>query len=498
MSEYAIELCGIKKAFNGVPVLEGFDFKVKKGEVHALVGGNGAGKSVAMKILTGIYKSDGGSIKIDGDPVTIGSMKDSESLGIRMIFQELSLIPTLTVMENIFLNHEHRKNGLFLNQKKMREQALELIKNLEIDVNIDTPVENLEVGYCQLVEIAKALSVNAKIIVMDEPTASLSESETAMLFRIISVLKEKGVSVVYISHRMKEIFQIADSITVLRNGQFVISGETSKFTLDSLISHMMGKTTKNTFIWEDRDTPRSEEVLMQVENLSDGSILKNVSFSVKKGEVLGIAGLMGSGRTEILESLFGIRRPASGKVSINGKLVVIKNIRDAIKNKIALVPEDRRRQGLVLIHSVKNNIILSSLASYVKGGFISNRKIIKTANKYVEDLIIKTSSIDKVIQLLSGGNQQKVVISKWLNTDPDILLLDEPTAGVDVNAKGEIISIIRRFSEGGKSAILVTSELSELLAVCDRILVLRNGVITKTFFRSEIESEEVLQHAIQQ
>ena len=498
MSEYAIELESICKAFNENVVLDNVDFQVKKGEVHALVGGNGAGKSVLMKILTGIYQCDSGVIKIDGIPKKISSLNDSTALGVRMVFQELSLIPSLTVMENIFLNHEEKKEKIFLDDKSMKEKARLLISDLDLDIDLDAKVSEFEVGYCQLIEIAKALSVNAKVLVMDEPTASLSETETDMLFKLIKVLKEKGVSIVYISHRMKEIFQIADSITVLRNGQHIITDDVSNFTLESLITHMMGKATENSFKWKDRITPHSEDILAEIENFNYRSVLKDVSFSIKKGEVLGIAGLMGSGRTEILECLFGVRKLSSGRIKMNGKVVKINNIENAIKNKIALVPEDRRRQGLVLMHSVRNNIILASLSAIKKRGFLDDKKSKQIANSRVNDLSIKTPTIERIVRLLSGGNQQKVVISKWLQTEPALLLLDEPTAGVDVSAKGEIIALIRDLAERGKSTILVSSELSELLAVCDRVLVLKKGEVVQSLLRKEIESEEVLQHAVQQ
>lgn len=498
MSQYALEMRGIYKYFNKVKVLDGVNFCVKPGEVHAIIGGNGAGKSTLMKILTGVYSCDAGDIEIYGKKVKINNPNDSKSNGVTMIFQELSLVPTLTVAENIFLNEEPKKMNFVVDHKSMVDKAKKLLKEFEIDINPDILIEDLGVGYCQLIEIAKALSRDTKILIMDEPTASLSESETKILFDLVRKLKEKGVSIIYISHRMNEIFQIADSITVLRDGRHIITTECKNTNLEEIIEHMVGKTVEKTFEWVERDYKSDNTNILEVKGLTINSMIKDISFQLKKGEILGIAGLMGSGRTEILESIFGILKFKKGQIFVNGKEIHIKCVQDAIRAGIVLVPEDRRRQGLTLIHSVKENIILPLLGNMRKFISIDNAKANDTVTRCIEQFNIKTDSMNKEIRLLSGGNQQKAVIAKWLANSPHVLLLDEPTAGVDVGAKAEIIDIIRQFANKDKGVIIVSSELAELLAVCDRIIVLHDGRITGELNRKDISSEEVLQHAIQQ
>lgn len=497
MNGYALEMDQICKSFNGVVVLDHVDFKVKLGEVHAIMGGNGAGKSTLMKILTGVYTNDGGSIKVNGKNVKFNSPNDSKDNGVTMIFQELSLVPTLTVAENIFLNQEPIKNRL-IDYKTIKQKTKELLDSFEIDIDPDTVVSDLSVGYCQLIEIAKALSRETKILVMDEPTASLSESETVILFNLVRRLKAKGVSIVYISHRMSEIFEIADAITVLRDGKNVISKNCKDINMEQIIEHMIGSKVEKAFEWNERDYKGDNSNILEVKSLSVGTLVQNVSFKLKKGEVIGIAGLMASGRTEIIESIFGIRKITSGNIILEGKEININSVQDAVDNGFALVPEDRRRQGLVLDHTVKENLTLPILKKLKKYMFIDDKKSNDIVDQYIKQLNIKTDGANKQIKLLSGGNQQKVVIAKWLVNSPKVLLLDEPTAGVDVAAKGEIIDIIRNFANTGNSVMLVSSELAELLAVCDRILVLRDGVLTKELNRKDINSEEELQHAIQQ
>jgi ribose transport system ATP-binding protein len=497
MNEYALEMDQICKSFNGVVVLDHVNFKVKQGEVHAIIGGNGAGKSTLMKILTGVYTNDGGTIRVNGKEVKFNNPNDSKNNGVTMIFQELSLVPTLTVAENIFLNQEPVKNSL-IDYKTIRNRTKEILDSFEIDIDPDAVVGDLSVGYCQLIEIAKALSRETKILVMDEPTASLSESETVILFNLVRRLKAKGVSIVYISHRMSEIFGIADAITVLRDGKNIITESSKDINMEQVIEYMIGSKMEKAFEWVERDYKGDNSTILEVKSLSVGTSVNNVSFKLKKGEVLGIAGLMASGRTEILESIFGIRKRTGGNIILEGKEVHINNVQDAIENGIALVPEDRRRQGLVLDHTVKENLTLPILKRLQKFMFIDDKKSNDIVDQYIKQLNIKTDGGNKVIKLLSGGNQQKVVIAKWLVNSPKVLLLDEPTAGVDVGAKGEIIDIVRKFANTGNSVMLVSSELAELLAVCDRILVLHDGILTKELNRKDINSEEVLQHAIQQ
>lgn len=496
--DYILKMDGIDKAFSGVKVLDKVSFHLNRGQVHALVGGNGAGKSTLMKILTGVYSRDAGIIEVDGKPVNFQGYRDASNAGIRMIYQELSIIPTLTVAENIFLNQEKKKGNLFLDEKAMISSAQNLLSTFGINISPTAVVNTLGVGYCQLVEIAKALAKEAKVLVMDEPTASLSESEVVVLFDIVQRLKNNGVSIVYISHRMNEILKIADEVTVLRDGKNVITAPSSELTMQSIVNYMMGEKGGKVFGWQKRDYKGSGEILLEVENLTINNWIQDLSFEVRKGEVLGFAGLMGSGRTEIAESLFGIRKYLKGRILIDGKEVRINNVQKAVNAGLALVPEDRRRQGLILMHSVKQNITLPLLKGLKGKVFINDKKANLVTRDSIDDLQIKTDGINKIAQLLSGGNQQKIVLAKWLKREPKLLLLDEPTAGIDIGAKGEIISIIRKFADKGNGVILISSEIAELFAVCDRILVLKKGQITAEFDREDIESEEVIQHAIQE
>lgn len=491
-----ISLKNVHKSFGGVSVLNGVDFDLQKGSVHALVGQNGAGKSTMMKILTGVYTCDSGAIYIDGSKVKMNSYSDAVSHGISLIFQELSLIPTLTVAENIFLNREILE-GPFLDKKSMERKAHKLLQSLDIDVDVHSRVEDLDVGVCQMIEIAKALSVNAKVLILDEPTASLSEKETAHLFTLINSLKQRGVSMIYISHRMAEIFKSCDTITVLRNGSIVTTKPTRDYSLTGLIEDMIGrKTAALTTADEELASKCTGRPLMTVEHLNCGSRLKDVSFELREGEVLGLAGLMGSGRTEVVESLFGLNKDASGQVTINGQPYEIKGVRHAIDSGLALIPEDRRREGLVLMHSVEENLIVPIFDKLKRGLLLENKKVADIAERSISDMAIKTHSRKTPAFNLSGGNQQKIVVGKWLNSAPSVLLLDEPTAGVDVGSKREIIDKVRDFVGENRAAIFISSDILELISACDRFIVFYDGKVTATYNRSEI-TEEVLQYAIQ-
>lgn len=491
-----ISLKNVHKSFGGVSVLNGVDFDLQKGSVHALVGQNGAGKSTMMKILTGVYTCDSGAIYIDGSKVKMNSYSDAVSHGISLIFQELSLIPTLTVAENIFLNREILE-GPFLDKKSMERKAHELLQSLDIDVDVHSRVEDLDVGVCQMIEIAKALSVNAKVLILDEPTASLSEKETAHLFTLINSLKQRGVSMIYISHRMAEIFKICDTITVLRNGSIVTTKPTRDYSLTGLIEDMIGRKTAALTTADDELASKcTGRPLMTVEHLNCGSRLKDVSFELREGEVLGLAGLMGSGRTEVVESLFGLNKDASGQVTINGQPYEIKGVRHAIDSGLALIPEDRRREGLVLMHSVEENLIVPIFDKLKRGLLLESKKVADIAERSISDMAIKTHSRKTPAFNLSGGNQQKIVVGKWLNSAPSVLLLDEPTAGVDVGSKREIIDKVRDFVGENRAALFISSDILELISACDRFIVFYDGKVTATYDRSEI-TEEVLQYAIQ-
>jgi ribose transport system ATP-binding protein len=492
---YALQMTDIEKSFNGVPVLKKAHFSLRKGEVHALVGGNGAGKSTLMKILTGVYSKDNGTIVIDNHTVDIHNAQSAEKHGISMIFQEFSLIPTLTVAQNIFLTREPRKAKGFIDDKECIRGAGEILRRLNVDIDPNATVDSLGVGYWQMVEIAKAISKNAKILIMDEPTASLSESETVSLFKLVNQLKENGISIVYISHRMAEIFEICDKLTVLKDGKTILTEDCKNLTMEQVIESMMGKEAGKSFQWVERNYTRPEKPVLEVRHLAYGTKVKDVTFQIYPGEIVGLAGLMGSGRTEIAQCIFGIEKPDSGEIVIHGQ--AIRSTKEAVQHGIALVPEDRRKQGLVLDHTVRENMMLPMLKQLTRGLFVDDVKGTDLTKSYIERLNIKTDGVSKIVKLLSGGNQQKIVLAKWLAQHPKVLILDEPTIGVDIGAKSEIVEIIRSMANEGMAILVISSELEELLAVSDRILVLYNGTITREMNRKEIASEEALHHAIQ-
>lgn len=491
-----VELRDIVKGFNGNPVLHGVDFDLRQGEVHALMGGNGAGKSTLMKILQGVYTADSGEIVVNGRPAVIRSPQDAKNAGIGMVFQEFSLVKTFTVAQNIFLANEPRSGGL-LNDREAERRAHALFTDMGVDINPRAKMSGLSTGYWQLTEIAKALSQNARVLIMDEPTAALTVSETQSLFELIRTLQARGISIVYISHRMEEIFQIANRITVLRDGQRVLTAATADLTMGQLVEQIVGRKMEQAFAWQERTVDRSGTPLLHVQNLRAGPRVQDITLDVHPGEIVGLAGLMGSGRTELVRALFGIDRIEGGTVSVRGRPINIRKPQDALDAGICLVPEDRRAQGLVLSHDVKDNTLLPLLGDLQQNGLINDRKGNTLVRGYVDSLKIKTDSINKVIRLLSGGNQQKVVIAKWLASNPDILLMDEPTAGVDIGAKTEILDLIRRLADEGKAVIVISSEFTELLAVADRVLVLRNGVVKQQLMRQEIPNEEALEQLVQ-
>ena len=492
----AIEMRGIIKSFGSNPVLKNVDFSVAIGEVHALAGENGAGKSTLMKILQGVYQKDQGDILVSGNLVEISDTFAARRAGIGMVFQEFSLIPTLSVAQNIFLTNEPTTLGI-INDQKARELAAKIFEEMGVQVDVTRSVESLPTAIWQLTEIAKALAQEAKVLIMDEPTASLAKHEADALFSLIQRLKSKGISIVYISHRMDEIYRIADRITVLRDGSKALTDALENLSPEQIVEAIVGRKAAAHLVHQDRADKISDDVILDVVNLTVEPKLSNVSFKVRRGEILGLAGLMGSGRTELVNTLFGVLKPSSGAIFLKGKELNLKSPDRAIKNGIALIPEDRRAQGLVLDHPVTENLTLPLLDDLKTTGLLSKRKILAKSKQLIEQFDIKLAYPGIRVGALSGGNQQKVVIGKWLGTDPELLLMDEPTAGVDIGTKSEILDLVRRIADSGKSVILISSELPELLSVSDRILVLRDGQVSKSLDRGAIPTEEYLQLAIQ-
>ena len=458
------------------------------------MGVNGAGKSTLMKILTGVYPKDEGTIILDGKDINISSPQVAEHFGIAMIFQEFSLIPTLTVAQNIFLKREPRlAGGLVIDDAETIRRAQLILSELGEDIDPKARIEQLSVGKCQIVEIAKALSKNARILVMDEPTSSISEAEVSRLFKFVKRLKKSGISVIYISHRMTEIFTICDRITVMRDGEKVLTDTCANLSMTAVIDSMLGSTSETSMVWRQRDHELGINPALELIDLSSKSVFKDINISVYPGEVVGLAGLMGSGRTEILETVFGLHAADQGQIKVNG--VAIKTTAEAISAGLALIPENRRTQGLVLDHSVLDNFLLPNLKVFTNIFYIRTKAAAIAIKQYISKLKIATSSIGKTVGLLSGGNQQKVILSKWLAMNPKVLLLDEPTIGVDIGAKSDIVKLVRQLAAKGTAILVVSSEFEEILAMSDRIIVLRSGAISNNFSRTEIVSEEFLHHA---
>ncbi|ABG99250.1 ABC sugar transporter, ATP-binding component (plasmid) [Rhodococcus jostii RHA1] len=497
----AVSMRGIHKSFGKVDVLRGVDFELREGEVHALLGGNGAGKSTLMKILQGVHRADAGEITINGEPANFHSPSDATAAGIGMVFQEFSLIPSLSVAQNIFLGREPHHFGL-IDDRGLNRQARTLLDRMGADIDPRSLIGDLPVGYWQLTEIAKALSMQARILVMDEPTASLPYSEVEALFALIARLKTQGISIVYISHRMAEIARVADRLSIIRDGRRVLTDTVSAVPPEQVAESIVGREILHGFTRTTRDTDTPREITLSVENLTAGNRLDNVSFKVAAGEVVGLAGLIGSGRTELARCLFGIDRADSGRIVVDGTTINPRRPLDAIKSGVMLVPEDRQSQGLVREHSVRTNLLLPSLTRLTRGPFIDDDRGRDLCVDLTRRLGIRTTAIDQPVGRLSGGNQQKVVISKWLGlgevgVPPRVLILDEPTTGVDIASKTDIMQLVLDLADAGTAIILISSELEELLAVVDRVLVMRQGRIDADFARDTIPDEESLQLAIQ-
>jgi len=486
------EMRNISKSFPGVKALDDVGFSVSEGEIRALVGENGAGKSTLMKILNGNYKKDSGSILIDGVEVDITNPQVADAHGITIIFQELNLVDELSIAENIFAGRLSKK-GRLINWKEVNNRAKELVGRIGFDVDPRRLVGSLTVAEKQMVEIAKALSRNSRIILMDEPSATLTKKELDALFEIIRDLKKSGIAVIYISHRMEEIFEICETVTVMRDGQIIGTRDVASVSSDELVEMMVGREINSAY--PKRSCQIGEEVL-RVENLKRKDRQQNVGFNLKSGEVLGIAGLVGAGRTEIMRAIFGVDYVSSLDVYVHGKKVKITNPAMAKKYGIAFLTEDRKMEGLTLDFTVKSNVVAANLPSICPGLFTSTRKENEIADVYIEKTRIKTPHRNQKVGNLSGGNQQKVVVSKWLNTDPDILIMDEPTRGIDVGAKREIYEIINSLAEQGKAIILISSELPEVLGMSDRVLVMKDDEIVAELTGENINAVEVMRYAL--
>jgi len=486
---------GIYKSFPGVQALSDCKFELCSGEVHALVGENGAGKSTMMKILGGIYDKDLGHIYLDGKEVNITSPHMAQELGISIIHQELNLMPHLTVAQNIFIGREPRSKFPFALDDKLANQQTERILNmLNLQLSPTMKVADLTVAKQQMVEIAKALSFNAKILVMDEPTAALTETEIEELFHIIKQLREKGVGVVHISHRLEELKQISDRVTVMRDGKYIDTLQTNEATIDKIISLMVGRVIFETAP-ELPEVP-SKEVVLEVRNLNRGKVLRDINFSLMKGEILGFAGLMGAGRTEVARAIFGADEYDSGEIYIKGKRVHIKSPGDAVTCGVGYLSEDRKRYGLALGMDVKENIVLSAMKKFLnRFGWMDFKKASARGQEMIKALNIKTPSLEQKVKFLSGGNQQKVVIGKWLTANTDILIFDEPTRGIDVGAKSEIYKLLNDLARQGKAIIMISSELPEILRMSHRVVVMCEGRVTGILNAGEASQENIMKYA---
>jgi ribose transport system ATP-binding protein len=487
---------GIEKRFPGVHAIAAGHFELRAGEVHALLGENGAGKSTLMKVLAGIYSKDGGRIFIKGREVEVPSPKAAQDLGISMIHQELNLMPHLTVAQNIFIGREPRSRFGVLDDKAINVRAQELFENLRIKLNPTAKVADLTVAMQQMVEIAKALSFGFEVLIMDEPTAALTDTEINELFRIIRQLRERGVGVVYISHRLEEIKLIADRVTVMRDGHYIDTVNTADVTIDRIINMMVGRT-----IYESApEVPEvpNEEVLLEVRGLNRGRQVRDVSFNLKRGEILGFAGLVGAGRTEVSRAIFGADRATSGTVLVRGKPVQIRSPEDAVRAGIGYLSEDRKRYGLALGMDVETNVVLATFQRFLRWlGWVDTARTKETAKRYVDALAVKTPSLQQRVKNLSGGNQQKVIIGKWLTANTDVLIFDEPTRGIDVGAKSEIYKLLNELAQEGKGIIMISSELPEVLRMSHRIVVMCEGRITGELSSQEATQEKIMALATQ-
>ena len=489
-----LEMRGIDKRFSGVHALKNVQFELRAGEIHALMGENGAGKSTLMKILTGIYPRDAGEVILFGQPVEFHDISASQKAGVSIIHQELNMMNHLTVAQNIFIGREPMRGGVYIDDRQMEEDARELLARIGVHIDPGAKLGSLTVGKQQMVEIAKAISHDSRLLVLDEPTAALTQPEVEELFHIMNDLRRKGIGMIYISHRMDEIKRISDRVTVMRDGEYIGTVETRDTTKDDIVKMMVGRV-----IYGEQKTrsmvPPDAPVVLEVKHLNSGSLLRDVSFTLRKGEILGFSGLMGAGRTEVARAIYGADRYDSGEVYIKGKKVSIREPSDAVRQGLCYLSEDRKRYGLLLIKSVAENSVLSSLDDYIRFGWIDDRAAHKAAEGENQKLRTKTPSMDQLLKNLSGGNQQKVVVARWLLRNADIFIFDEPTRGIDVGAKSEMYELMENLARQGKSIIMISSELAEIQRLSDRIVVMCEGRITADLDIAGATQETIMEYA---
>ena len=494
MNNCIIEMKKIKKYFYGVKALDGVDFKIRTGEVHALIGENGAGKSTLVKILTGVYQPTAGTIILNNKPVKFPSPQISQKAGISAIHQEATMFPDLSIIENIFMGHHirNKSNGL-LSWREMKDKTQSLLDKLELDILPDTKVRNLSVAQRHMVEIAKALSLNTKVVIMDEPTSALTLKEVEYLYKIIRKLKSEGKAIIFISHKFEEIFEIADYFTVLRDGKYIGEGKIADTTVDKIVQMVVGRSLEQMY-------PKLEaeqgDIILKVENLTKIGVFKNISFDLHKGEILGFFGLVGAGRSEVMQTIFGIDTKTSGKVFINGEKISITNPSDAMNHGLAYLPEDRQIQGAILAMNIRENITLPIIDRTSRHIFLDRDREFEVVDEYGKNLEIKASGWEQLVEDLSGGNQQKVVLAKWIATKPRILIMDEPTKGIDVATKATVHNFVSELAKKGIAIILISSELPEVLGMSNNIIVMHEGIITAKFTREEANSGKIIRAAI--
>ena len=493
MSEYVVELKNALKLFPGVVALKNMHLNVKPGEILGLIGENGAGKSTLIKVLTGVHQPDEGEIYVEGKLMKFKDPNESAAAGIACVYQELNIVPLLSVTDNIFINKWIKKGNL-LDYDTMHKKAKEVMASLGQDIDPRKPAGTFGMGVQQMIEIAKAVLIDAKMIIMDEPTSSLGEKEVEQLMKTCRSLRDRGIGIMFVSHKLEELFELCDRVTVIRDGEFIETRDIKDWTNDSLITAMVGRTLENQF---PKEFGTKGECFLKVENLQEGGVLFGVDFEAYGGQILGFAGLVGAGRTETMRAIFGADPIDGGKVYIHGKEVHIKDPGQAIKSGIAFLTEDRKGQGLVLAQTIRTNLILANLKGFSNGAFLNEKKILEIGQEHIRSLRIKTPSIDEIVGQLSGGNQQKVVIGKWVNTDADIFIFDEPTRGIDVGAKVEVYNVMNSLVKAGKCVIMISSEMPEILGMSDRVVVMRGGKVMATVERDSkhFNQEDIMKAA---